>query len=50
MVLLLEIKPKLIIIAAPNGSGKTSVTHKIHHLIPLPHNNRMNLWVIDPRI
>ena len=24
-----ELKPKLIIIAGPNGSGKTSVTHKI---------------------
>ena len=26
---MIELKPKLIIIAGPNGSGKTSVTHKI---------------------
>lgn len=26
---MIELKPKLVIIAGPNGSGKTSVTHKI---------------------
>ena len=38
-----ELKPKLIIIAGPNGSGKTSVTHKI-----LQHNWMEGCIYVNP--
>lgn len=27
-----EVRPRLVVVAGPNGSGKTSITHQLHDL------------------